>query len=298
MNKTLLLAVILAALRAAAGAQQPAASAGDPMAGTGPFANPEFQDMLETSDGYLTPANTLKVNTDFSGPRDLRDSPVSVPAQSLKTPLPAVKPAAPAARETQAAKAAPAGHYKVTFAGESGPVGSYVWPMGEGPGRYAREYVFVSVRVEEKDYAPLLPRLESAAGFRFAGEKTYYSSNARRTALLGWVPAAGLKKLSKVKGVAGVAVEKRISGVPLKTRVSFTLKVPYQNSPASFVPDFIKRLSEEKGFSAENWFRRPQKTADSKFSVFDVTGTIPVDTVSELSRSPFVAAVEFKDQSL
>jgi len=297
MNKTAFLTFMLAAFLApaAALAENPI-SGGDPMAGAGPFSDPEFQDMIETSDGYLAPGNTLKVRTDFS---DFRDSPISAPVPTLKNPVPAAKPAASAAgMEKAAGPVLPAGHYKVTFAGDSGPMGSYVWPLGEGPRKYAREYVFLSVSVTEKDYAAVLSRLETQTGFRFAGEKTYYSKNSKQTVLLGWAPAANIGKLSRIKGVSGAAVEKKSMGVPLKTKVRFTLKVPYQNRPAAFVPDFLKRLSDEKGFSAENWFRMPQKDAESKFSVFDVTGTMPVETIAELSRSPFVASVEFNDPSL
>ena len=93
-------------------------------------------------------------------------------------------------------------------------------------------------------------------------------------------------------------MEKKSIGMPLKTKVRFTLKVPYQNKPNAFVPEFIKRLTDKGGFDAETWFRLPQKNAESKFSVFNVTGTLPVDMIGELSRSPFVASVEFNDASL
>ncbi len=261
-----------------------------------PFSDPEFQDMMETSDGYLNSKNTMKVRSDFS---DFRDSPVSTPAPSLKHPTPAKVQAAAAPKTVKAeGPAFPAGHYKVTFAGDAGPVGSFVWPIGEGPKNYAREYVFLSVQLEEKDYSKILPRLEADAGFRFVGEKTYYSRNSQKTTILGWAPSANFSKIMKMKGVSGAAVEKKTAGMPLKTKVRFTLKVPYQNRPNAFVPDFIKQLTEQNGFAAENWFRLPQKSADSKFSVFGVTGTIPVGMISELSRSPFVASVEFNDPAL
>ncbi len=294
--------IFLLTLFPAFAAAQSASSAGDPMAGSGPFSSPEFQDYIETSDGYLNSSNTMKVRSDFSRPGDLRDAPVSPQLPTLKNPAPASRPAAvpaPAAKaDREAGPAMPGGQYKVTFAGEKGPVGSYVWPLGESPRKYAKEYVFLSVRVSETDYSGVLSRLEKQAGFRFAGEKNYYRKNSKRTALLGWAPVANIKKISSIKGVAGAAVEKRSSGVPLRTRVRFTLKVPYQNRPAAFVPDFIKRLTDEKGFTAENYFRLPQKGADSKFTVFDVTGMMPVETIAELSRSPFVASVEFRDPSL
>ena len=294
MIKAPLLTFLMAAFLAPASAQVPA-TAGDPLAGTGPFSNPEFQDFIETSGGYLGSANTMKVRSDFS---DFRDAPGPLPVPTLKVPVPAAAlPAAPK-KEREAGPALPGAHYKVTFAGDSGPVGSYVWPLGDSPKKYAREYVFLSVRVLDKDYGPALTRLEREAGFRFAGEKTYYTGKAKRTVVLGWAPAANIKKISRIKGVVSAAVERKSSGVPLKTKVRFTLKVPYQNRPAAFVPEFIKRLSDEKGFTAENWFRLPAKDAESKFSVFDVTGTMPVETIAELSRSPFVASVEFRDSSL
>lgn len=271
-------------------------SAGDPLAGSGPFSDPAFQDMMETSDGYLNPASTMVVRTDFS---DFRDSPVSA-VPTLKEPVPAraaARKPAPVLRTGQDAAAYPSGHYKVTFAGDSGPVGSFVWPVGSGPGKYAREYAFLSVTPAARDYSALLSRLESECGFHFAGEKTFYSRDSRRTVVLGWAPAANLPRISAMKGVLKAAVEKNSSGMPLKTRVRFTLKVPYQSKPNAFVPDFLKRLSEQNGFSAETWFRVPQAGGESKFSVFDVTGSMPVDMVSGLSRSPFVASVEFHDSS-
>lgn len=301
MNKNLIICALLAAFTPAMAFSQETAvpaSAGDPMAGSGPFSDPAFQDMMETSDGYLTSANTMKVKTDFS---DLRDAPVSA-VPTLKNPAPAKAPAIKDAQPKAAAAvdrpAYPAGQYKVTFAGEGGPVGSFVWPVGTGPGKYAREYVFVSVTPVEKDYSKLLSKLETECGFRFAGEKTFYSRDSRRTVVLGWAPAANVTRISAMKGVAKAAVEKSSAGVPLKTKVRFTLKVPYQNKPAAFVPDFLKRLSSESGFTAETWFRVPQAGGDSKFSVFDVTGSMPVDMVGDLSRSPFVASVEFHDASL
>lgn len=293
MNKTLLFSLLFPALAAAASAQT-GLSAGDPLAGTGPFSDPAFQDCLETSeDGYLNSKNTMNVRTDF---RDLRDAVISAPAVSLKTPPPAAA-ARPLPEDRADLPALPAGHYKVTFAGESGPVGSYVRPLSAAAARYAREYVLLGVSVKGDSYDRLLPRLE-AAGLRFAGEKTSYSARNKSTVILGWAPYSSMAAISKVEGVAGVAVEKRSSGVPLKARVRFTLKVPYQNRPNAFVPAFLKRLSEEGGFAAENWFRLPQKGGDSRFSVFDVTGTMPVDMIGELSRSPFVASVEFNDNSL
>ena len=293
MNKTLLFSLLFPALAAAASAQA-GLSAGDPLAGTGPFSDPAFQDCLETSeDGYLNSKNTMNVRSDF---RDFRDAVISAPVVSLKTPPPAA-----AARTRPEDRASlpvlPAGHYKVTFAGESGPVGSYVRPLSGAGARYAREYVLLGVSVKGDSYDKLLPRLE-ASGLRFAGEKTSYSARNKRTVILGWAPLSSLPRISKVEGVAGVVVEKRSSGVPLKARVRFTLKVPYQNRPNAFVPAFLKRLTDEGGFAAENWFRLPQKGADSRFSVFDVTGTMPVDMIGELSRSPFVASVEFNDNSL
>jgi len=297
MKKNLTLALFLAVCCAVPVFSQDIPNADQPpsAAGANPFSDPEFQDMMETSDGYLNSKNTMKVRTDFS---DFRDSLISEPAPTLKNPAPAKTQAAAPKTAKADGPVLPTGHYKVTFAGETGPVGSYVWPLGDGPKKFPREYVFLSVRLEDKDYSKVLPLLEAEAGFRFAGEKTFYSNNSQKTLILGWAPSANIGKITKIKGVAGAAVEKRESGIPLKTKVRFTLKVPFQNRPASFVPDFIKKLSQDSGFSAENWFRLPARSGDSKFSVFDVTGTMPVDMISELSRSPFVASVEFNDPSM
>ncbi|HAT72484.1 MAG TPA: hypothetical protein DCS63_06685 [Elusimicrobia bacterium] len=292
MKKNLMITFLAAACCAAPCAAQDSLPVDPRIIGGGSFSDPAFQDFIETSDGYLNSKNTMKVVTDFSG---YRDAPISA-VPTLRNPVPAVK-AAPAVPKREM-PLLPAGHYKVTFAGESGPVGSFVWPLGGVPGKYAREYVFMSVTPADKDYARLLARLEAEGGFRFVGEKTFYSRSSRRTVLLGWAPAANLVKISRVKGVLKAATEKQSAGVPLKTKVRFTLKVPYQNHPNKFVPGFIKGLTDSHGFAAETWFRRPWKGADSKFSVFDVTGTLPVDMIGELSRSPFVASIEFHDASL
>ena len=294
MKNSLILILLLAA-PAFAGS---GASSGDPLAGASGIWDPVFQDCIETSAGYLNSKNTMNVRSDTGEPRDFRDSVISAPLPALRNPA-AVKPPAAAARPEDRAglPSLPAGHYKVTFAGENGPVGSFVWPLDSGSKKYAREYVLLGVDVGEGSYDKLLPRLE-AAGLRFAGEKVSYGKKTKKTVILGWAPYANISKIAKISGVAGVAVEKKSIGMPLKTKVRFTLKVPYQNKPNVFVPEFIKRLTDKGGFDAENWFRLPQKNAESKFSVFNVTGTLPVDMIGELSRSPFVASVEFNDASL
>ena len=294
MKNSLILILLLAA-PAFAGS---GASSGDPLAGASGIWDPVFQDCIETSAGYLNSKNTMNVRSDTGEPRDFRDSVISAPVPVLRNPA-AVKPPAAAARPEDRAglPSLPAGHYKVTFAGENGPVGSFVWPLDSGSKKYAREYVLLGVAVGEGSYDKLLPRLE-AAGLRFAGEKVSYGKKTKKTVILGWAPYANISRIAKISGVAGVAVEKKSIGMPLKTKVRFTLKVPYQNKPNVFVPEFIKRLTDKGGFNAENWFRLPQKNAESKFSVFNVTGTLPVDMIGELSRSPFVASVEFNDASL
>lgn len=292
MKQNLMITFLAAAFCAAPCAAQDGLPVDPRIIGGGPFSDPAFQDFIETSDGYLNSRNTMKITTDFSG---YRDAPVSA-VPTLRHPVPAVKPVPAAPRMDT--PTLPAGHYKVTFAGESGPVGSFVWPLGDVPRKYAREYVFMSVTPADKDYAKLLSRLETEGGFRFVGEKTFYSRSSRRTVVLGWAPAANLIKISHIKGVLKTAIERQGAGLPLKTKVRFTLKVPYQNNPNQFVPGFIKSLTDGHGFAAETWFRRPAKGGDSKFSVFDVTGSLPVDMIGELSRSPFVASIEFHDASL
>ena len=296
MKKNLILALALAAFFPAAAAAQEDLPVDPRIVGGGPFSDPAYQDFIETNYGYLNSKNTMQVRSDFGRPGDFRDAPVSA-APTLKNPAPQAKPAeAPAVKKEQ--PRLPPGHYKVTFAGDPGPMGSFVWPLGDGARKYAKEYVFMSVTPAGKDYSRLLPKLEEECGFRFAGEKTFYSRNYRRTVVLGWAPAASLIKITRMKGVRSAAIEAKAAGMPLRAKVRFTLKVPYQNRPNEFVPDFIKRITDAGGFTAETWFRLPQKGAESRFSVFDVTGTMPVDMIADLSRSPFVAAVEFKDSAL
>ena len=293
MKKHLLSVIILPFLflRAAAAAQA-GGQKRDPLAGSGPFADPVFQDFLETSDdGYLNAKNTMLVRTDFG---DMRDS-VASPRSSLRDARPSA--ALSAAPAPKAAPRYPAGHYKVTFAGEAGPLGSYVMPVGSAPSVYPREYALLGVSVAGGAYDALLPALERA-GLRFAGEKDTYSSGRKRTVVLGWAPYSAIPAVSRVRGVSGVAVENSRSGMQLRARVRFTLKVPFQNGPDTFVPGFLKGLSKSSGFVAESWTRLPVDGGDSRFSVFDVTGTMPVNMLSGLSASPFVASVELKDSSL
>ena len=259
------------------------------------FWDPAFQDCIETADGYLNSKNTMNVLAKAPEKSGLRDAVISAPAPSLRNQAPAAARALP--EERAGLPALPSGHYKVTFAGESGPVGSYVRPLDSGSGKYAREYVLLGVEVGEGPYDKLLPTLE-AAGLRFTGEKIAYGKKDKKTTILGWAPYSSMAKIARLPGVNGVAVEKKSTGMPLKTKVRFTLKVPYQNKPNVFVPEFIKNLTAKGGFDADTWFRLPQKNAESKFSVFNVTGTLPVDMIGELSRSPFVASVEFNDASL
>ena len=291
MKKNLIFAILSLACAAV-----PVSAAEQPDAGFGPaavggFSDPALQDFMETSGGYLNSKNTMNVRSDF---RDFRDSVVSTPAPTLKNPVPAAR----ALPEDRAGlPALPAAHYKVTFAGDSGPVGSFVWPLDSGDKKYAREYVLLGVAVGEGSYDQLLLKLE-AAGLRFAGEKISYAEKTRKTAILGWAPYENVTKITKISGVAGVTIEKKSKGAPFKARIRFTLKVPYQNKPNVFVPEFIKRLADDGGFDSEAWVRQPQKNGDSRFSVFEVTGTLPVGMIGELSRSPFVASVEFSDPSL
>lgn len=292
------------AVPAAAGDLQPVsaapeapAAAHDPLAGNGnPFSDPVFQDYVETADGYLNAANTPKLRGDF---RDALSSPA---LPTLKNPAAGLAVAAAVLpklnSERPESAGAPLSHFKVTFAGEAGPLGSHVWPLDTTPGKYAREYVFLSITPSEPDYGQLLARLEAGAGFRFIGEKTAFLGKSKKTSILGWAPYSSLTRILKIKGVAKATVEKKNSGVPLKTAVRITLKVPFQNKPNAFVPEFVKALTKNNSFDAETWFRLPKKSAGSRFSVYNITGTLPVDMVGEVSRSPFVASVEFRDSSL
>lgn len=302
MNNCLTLIILLAAALPSAAAGDKTAP-GDRLASGSHFSDPAFQDMVETGDGYLNSKNTHLLRSDFNKadarPEQFRDAPAAVPAAALRAAPPpaAAKPAARPAVDRPDLPDLPQGHYKVTFAGESGPVGSYVRPLDAGSKRFAREYALLGVAVKGPSYDQLLPKLE-AAGLRFAGEKNTYTAKSRRTVILGWAPYSAFAAIAKVPGVLGVAVEKKTTGVPMKARVRFTLKVPFQNKPNAFVPAFIRRLEEEEGFASEKWFRLPQKGGDSRFSVFEVDGVLPVSAIGELSRSPFVASVEFNDPSL
>ena len=259
--------------------------------GSSPYSDPVYQDFIETSYGYLKPSNSINVRGDF------RDALAPLDTPSLKKIRPVPKPASqsrPAGltdSRHQSLPVLPADYYKVSFAGDTGPIASFVKPLGR-EGVSSREYVFVSILPKEKNYCGMLKEIAVSAGFRFSGEKTLYLKNARTTVVLGWAQSARLDAIYKNPGVAGVSVEKKSSGVPLRTRVKFTLKVPYQNRPGVFVSRFIKNLGADKGFVSENVFRLPAFGGSSKFTAFDVTGSISVDRVGELSSSPFVVSVE------
>ena len=266
--------------------------------GSAPYSDPAFQDFIETSYGYLNPKNTVKVRGDF------RDSPAPLDMPSLKklkspplTPQKAVKPPSSPAAQPQNLPLLPADYYKLTFAGDSGPIASFVKPLGL-EGISTREYVFLSILPKEMNYAGMVDEITISADFKFSGEKTLYLKNTKQTLVLGWAQTAKLAAIYANPKVAGVSVEKKSSGIPLKARIRFTLKVPYQNRPGVFVSQFIKDLGSDKGFVSENVFRLPASGGASKFTAFDVTGSMPVDMVGELSRSPFVVSVELKDPSL
>ena len=296
MKKNLLtLILVLAAcpLFAAAPAVPAPTKEKDPVAGGSvPFDDPVFQDYVETSDGYLNTKNTPKLRGDF------RDAPISAAPAAAARPVPAVKIPVAAAAAALKMPLAPLSHYKVTFSGDSGPLGSHVWPLDSKPGAYAREYVFLSIVPSGSAYRGLVAKLETGAGYRFTGEQTSHLNGKKSVKLLGWAPYSSLDRILRTAGVAGASVEKRTTGVPFKTKVTITLKVPYQNNPDAFVPEYIKTLSRRNEFVSEKWFRLPGASGVSKFIAFSVTGTLPVDMVGEVSRSPFVGSVEFNDSSL
>jgi len=263
-----------------------------------PFLDPAVQDFVEMTYGYRNPKNTPGSVNDF------RDALISLPITSLMSAkLPAAKnpsqaPAVKAAVQA-AAKPMPGQYYKVTFANESGPISAYVNTLDPNAlsGFGAGDYVFITVLPRTEDH-PALIRSLSGTGFKFVGEKTYFTGAAKKTFLLGWAPYSNLEGIYKNPKVKRVAIEKKASGVPFKTRIRFTLKAPGGELSSAFVSDFIRQLGSAAGFSPEKVFRLPRNSAGAKFTVFEVTGNLPVDMVGAVSRSPFVAAVECKDQSL
>jgi hypothetical protein len=280
-----------------------------------PFLDPAVQDYVETAYGYLNPEYTPGLINDF------RDSPTSLYSAARTHPVPpaADKPqlrgeqrlkgslsqaagqAAVTAGNTAHTAARPAAgqHYKVTFAGESGPISSCVNPLDSGAmsGFKLGDYAFISVLPKTEDSSAVITAL-AADGFRLSGEKTYFTAERKKTFILGWVPHAKLDRIYKNPLVLRVAVEKKHSGAPFLTRVRFTLRAPGGESSAAFVADFIRNLGSSAGFSAENVFRLPKAAGGAKFTAFEITGSLPVDMVRSVSLSPFVAAMEFQDKSL
>ena len=291
-----------------------------------PYLDPAFQDYVETAYGYRNPKNAPKFINDF------HDALTSLSPETLKTAQPAkinklqVTPKqahAPAPGKTAPdqsrsfsrgseadvsmltsvgssyAPKGPGQYYKVTFANERGPLSAYVNPLDPNAlsGFKAGDYVFITVLPRTEDYTAVIRAL-SGTGFKFAGEKTCFTGGGKKTFLLGWAPYSKLESIYKHPQVRRVAIEKKAAGVPLRTRVRFTLRAPGGPLSGVFVSDFIRQLSAGTGFASEIVFRLPQNAGNSKFTAFDVTGSLPVDMVGEISRSPFVAAVEFTDNSL
>ncbi|MBI4801204.1 MAG: hypothetical protein HY796_01655 [Elusimicrobia bacterium] len=296
-----------------------------------PFLDPALQDYVETVYGYRNPANAPKFASDF------RDTLTSLSVAALKSALagrrpggsasqPSIRPAAPLPQPSALSPqpssfpqdrlpnvlnsigeshgsggslAVPGQYYKVTFANENGPLSAFVAPLAPDAlsGFKAGEYVFISILPATADHARLIDAL-SKTGFKFSGEKTYFTDSGKKTFLLGWAPYANLPAICGQQGVRKVAVEKKTSGVPLKTRIRFTLRAPSGERSDAFVSDFLKNLNTRTGFASENVLRLPQNSAHAKFTAFDVTGSLPVDMIGELSQSPFVAAIEFKDNAL
>lgn len=270
---------------------------------TNPFLDPSVQDFVEMAYGYRNPKNTPTVINDF------RDALTSLPVTTLRTvrptaingpvPAPAVKAAVPVSPVPAAAKPVPGQYYKVTFANEPGPLSSYVGPLGSGvlSGFSAGDYVFITVLPKDDDYAAVVKSL-SGTGFKFAGEKTYFNGSGKKTFLLGWAPYSKLEGIYKNPRVRRVGIEKKASGMPFRTRIRFTLRAPGGERSGAFVSDFVRQLTSASGFASESVFRLPQNSGNAKFTAFEITGSLPVDMVGAVSRSPFVAAVEFKDSSL
>ena len=280
------------------------------------FTDPDFQDYVETVYGYRNPRTAARLDGGF------RDALTSLSLTTLmKDRLSAIsisqdishrsqdtghetQDTSPKSQVTslksQSAGAAGAGrYYKVTFANEVGPISSYVNPLDRSAlsGFKAGDYVFLTVLPRIGDHPAVIKSL-SGSGFRFAGEKTYFTAAGKKTFLLGWAPYSRLDGICRDPLVRRVAIEKKTSGIPFKTRIRFTLRAPGGARSGIFVSDYIRRLGSEAGFASEKVFRLPGNSANAKFTAFEITGSLPVDMVGEISRSPFVAAVEFKDKSL
>ncbi|OGS08878.1 MAG: hypothetical protein A2270_05715 [Elusimicrobia bacterium RIFOXYA12_FULL_51_18] len=277
-----------------------------------PFLDPAVQDYVEMAYGYRNPKNTHNVANGF------RDAPTSITGPTLMNanpafpgiePLaynsaaapfrPAAKPSVTVPAVKASVKPVPGQYYKVTFANENGPISSYVSPLDPNAlsGFRAGDYVFIMVLPRTDDHAAVITAL-SGTGFKFAGEKTSFTGSGKKTFLLGWAPYSNLEGIYKNPKVRRVAIEKKASGLPFRTRIRFTLRAPGGERSGAFVSDFIRQLTSASGFASERVFRLPQNSGNAKFTAFEITGSLPVDMVGTVSRSPFVAAVEFNDKSL
>ncbi|HOW88798.1 MAG TPA: hypothetical protein PL037_00845, partial [Elusimicrobiales bacterium] len=198
-----------------------------------------------------------------------------------------------------APKPPPGRHYKVTFAGESGPISSYVGPLGSGAasGFKIGDYTFVSILPRAADIPSVIKAL-AEEGFRFSGEKTFFTPEGKKTLIMGWASYSRLDRITKNPLVLRTAVESKPSGSQFRARIRFTLRAPGGENSAVFVEDFVRNLGSSAGFSAENVSRVPAASGSSKFTAFEVTGSIPLEMIGSVSMSPFVAAVELQDQSL
>lgn len=270
-----------------------------PSPDTNPYLDPAFQDYAETAYGYRNPKNAPKYVNDF---RDALTSPETVTFKTARPPATgglrtSVHPEkAPGQPGTLArSEKVPGQYYQVTFANEPGPLSAYVNPPGPEAlsGFKAEDYVFVSVLPRTEDHADALRSL-SGTGFKFAGEKAALAGGEKNSLLLGWVPYSNLESVYKHPQVRRVAIETRAAAIPFRARVRFTLRAPGGQLAGVFVSGFIRQLSAGAGFASENVTRLPQNAGNAKFTAFDVTGSLPVDRVGGIARSPFVAAVEIQ----
>ena len=269
-----------------------------------PFLDPGFQDYAETSYGYLNKQYAPGPAADF---RDsLTDITVAAmppaPLRTYQQPLTGSVTLA-AGREiaanTPQSGARPGQYYKVTFAGESGPISAWVSPLDQDTvsGFNAGSYVFMSVLPKAGEDAAVTKAL-SEYGFQFAGEKISVTDGERRARLLGWAPYSKIERIYKNPLVLRVAVERKNSEAPFRTGIRFTLRAPGGGSSEAFVEDFLRALGSTAGFSYQTVFRLPKNPGNSKFTAFDITGSLPADMVNAVFLSPFVAAMEFQDKSL
>ncbi|MGC8867008.1 MAG: hypothetical protein ACP5PA_02185 [Elusimicrobiales bacterium] len=175
-------------------------------------------------------------------------------------------------------------HYDLKKQNTSGPLSYYITLPSKNT--ILKTYTMVDVTVDKDEYLDVIKKL-SSIGFLMAGEET--SRESKNTVIFGWVCDSYFNSLFKIKGVERVSISSRkLSAPPISLLI--TVKVPNNRSLTVFIDRFITKLSEY-GFRREN-LEILSEDKKYRFSVIRIKGSIPLDKIKLIIRSPFVVEVQ------